>query len=100
LFMPVWTAWTMSGRMGDCVDVSICPAFAKPQNPKFCVPIVPRMLSVVCVCSPNFHLELRKAATNLEDIGDGDGVLGGLALGGENGDRGPRHCGLWALLLS
>jgi hypothetical protein len=57
-------------------------------------------LSVVCVCSPYFHLELRKAATNLEDIGDGDGVLGGLALGGENGDRGPRHCGLWALLLS
>jgi hypothetical protein len=31
--------------------------------------------------------------TDLEDIGDGNGVLGGLALGGDDGDGRPRHGG-------
>ena len=42
--------------------------------------------------------------TNLEDIGNGDGVLGGLALGGDDGDGWPRHggcCGLtWWLVVA
>ena len=35
----------------------------------------------------------RLAATNLEDIGDGNGVLRGLALGGDDGDGRPGHGG-------
>lgn len=31
--------------------------------------------------------------TDLEDIGDGDGVLGDLALGRDDGDGWPRHGG-------
>lgn len=31
--------------------------------------------------------------TDLEDIGDGNGVLGGLALGGDDGDGRPGHGG-------
>ena len=42
--------------------------------------------------------------TDLEDIGDGDSVLGGLALGGDDGDGWPRHggcCGLtWWLVVA
>jgi hypothetical protein len=33
------------------------------------------------------------AVTDLEDIGDGNGVLGGLALGGDDGDGRPGHGG-------
>lgn len=33
----------------------------------------------------------RRCKTDLEDIGDGDGVLGGLALGGDDGNGRPRH---------
>lgn len=35
----------------------------------------------------------RLAATDLEDIGDGNGVLGGLALRGDDGDGRPGHGG-------
>jgi hypothetical protein len=41
--------------------------------------------------------------TDLEDIGDGNGVLGGLALGGDDGDGRPRHggcCGRCLWLVS
>jgi hypothetical protein len=27
LFMPVWTEWTMSGRMGACMNCQHCPDF-------------------------------------------------------------------------
>jgi hypothetical protein len=37
----------------------------------------------------------RRCKTDLEDIGDGDGVLGGLALGGDDGNGRPRHGVLW-----
>lgn len=36
---------------------------------------------------------VERRCTDLEDIGDGDGVLGGLALGGNDGDGRPRHDG-------
>jgi hypothetical protein len=40
------------------------------------------------ICSPSRNYE-KRGRTDLEDIGDGDGVLGGLALGGDDGDGRP-----------
>lgn len=45
----------------------------------------------------------KRRRTHLEDIGDSDGVLRGLALGGDDGDGRPRHgvlCGRVLLLVS
>lgn len=36
-------------------------------------------------------LRCAREATDLEDIGDGEGVLGRLAAGGDDGDGWPRH---------
>lgn len=50
------------------------------------------MIAFAVGCETKFppDRELRRR-THLEDIGDGDGVLGGLALGGDDGDGRPRH---------
>jgi hypothetical protein len=41
------------------------------------------------ICSQSRIAKSRR--TDLEDIGDGDGVLGGLALGGDDSNRWPGH---------
>jgi hypothetical protein len=59
---------------------------------------------VVAASSPllGVHRSLRsdwRRETDLEDIGDGDSVLGGLALGGNDGNGRPRHDGYRGMLL-
>lgn len=41
----------------------------------------------------NFELRVARRVTDLEDIGDSGGVLGSLALGGNDGDGRPGHGG-------
>jgi hypothetical protein len=98
--MPVWTAWTMSGRIGAC---TACQFTVQQLNSKYsqCVglqsPLYPSDFAVrVCVASEPCRRNLlpisnceKRHKTDLEDIGDGDGVLGGLALGGDDGDGRP-----------
>jgi hypothetical protein len=48
---------------------------------------------VVCIVSRSSN----GGGTDLEDIGHRDGVLGGLALGGDDGDGWPRHGGCCVL---
>jgi hypothetical protein len=56
---------------------------------------------IVCCVSRVRHCG---GGTDLEDIGDSDGVLGGLALGGNDGDGWPGHgvcCVLtWRLVVA
>lgn len=72
-----------------------CPAMCPSLPNSFVYAFIVASLSV-CPSScwlhrvANFGVD---GGTDLEDIGDGDSVLGDLALGGDDGDGWPRHGG-------
>jgi hypothetical protein len=81
---------------------SNCPL---PPIPVFSVPFQIQSLACVSLLShspPDIvccvsRLRHCGGGTDLEDIGDSDGVLGGLALGGDDGDGWPGHGGCCVL---
>jgi hypothetical protein len=100
--MPVWTAWTMSGRIGAYMRRQFLSS-KRPRSTAMLSVLQMRhcaSASAVHVCiargpvrskfAPTSNCEKRRG-TDLEDIGDGDGVLGGLALGGDDGNGRPGH---------
>ena len=107
----------MSGRMGACkfishqfchrqshalatrsavrirrLGISRCCCQLQILHPH---PLLPNPTYFAAVAFGAFLSGQRLAATDLEDIGDGDGLGTSLALGGDNGDGRPGHvCGV------
>jgi hypothetical protein len=87
-WVPVWMSAIVQQFLMPC-----CIAMRLPD--------APTLSRLHCVCMRRHGGDPTKSATtsncekrrgtDLEDIGDGDGVLGGLALGGDDGNGWPRH---------
>ena len=78
----VYGDWESRGVVANCRFCTLIPSFPIPTY-------------FAAVAFGAFLSGQSLAATDLEDIGDGDGLGTSLALGGDNGDGRPGHvCGV------